>query len=106
MGQYSLDEQYRIFRSGSDNFEPPVLGLARPIAARGKTVIPFLFGKLRPQPSDVTGKGRVNTVRDYERHKVIRCKVGSGRHGCAALRRFSNERRRMEEGQLTDAPKD
>ena len=54
MGQYSLDDQYRIFRYGSDKFEPPIMGLARPIAEKGKTVIPFLLGKLSPQPDDVT----------------------------------------------------
>ena len=54
MGQYSLDDQYRIFRYGSDRFEPPIMGLARPIAEKGKTVIPFLLGKLSPQPDDVT----------------------------------------------------
>lgn len=52
--QYSLDDEYRLFRYGNDKFEPPLTELARPIAEKGYTVIPFLLGKLTPQPDDTT----------------------------------------------------
>jgi|ERR1700678_4335814 hypothetical protein len=72
MKQYSLGDQYRIFRYGSDKFEPPIMGLAKPIAEKGKTVIPFLLEKLRPQPDDITVRDvltvfeTMNTIRSYD----------------------------------------
>jgi hypothetical protein len=52
--QYSLEDQYRLFRYGNDKIEPPLMGLARPIAERGKTVIPFLLEKLDQNRDDLT----------------------------------------------------
>src|SRR4051812_34884047 len=52
--QYSLEDQYRIFRYGNDRFEPPLLGLAKPIAERGRTAVPFLLEKLNSNPDDIT----------------------------------------------------
>jgi hypothetical protein len=52
--QYSLEDQYRLFRYGNDKFEPPLTGLAIPIAERGQAVVPFLLGKIDPEADDVT----------------------------------------------------
>ena len=52
--QYSLEDQYRVFRYGNDVVEPPLLGLARPIAERGATAIPFLIRQLNAEPDDTT----------------------------------------------------
>ena len=52
--QYSLEDQYRIFRYGNDVVEPPLLGLAEPIAERGATAIPFLQKQLNAEPDDTT----------------------------------------------------
>jgi len=52
--QYSLEDQYRLFRYGNDRFEPPLTGLAKPIAERGRSAIPFLLEKLNPQADDIT----------------------------------------------------
>lgn len=52
--QYSLDDQYKIFRYGNDMVEPPVLGLANPIAERGAQVVPFLFGHLKSEGDDAS----------------------------------------------------
>lgn len=52
--QYSLDDQYRIFRYGNDRFEPPLTGLAKPIAERGQLAVPFLLEKLDPHADDIT----------------------------------------------------
>ncbi len=52
--QYSLEDQYRIFRYGNDKLEPPSLGLARPIAERGGAAVPFLLERLNSTPDDMT----------------------------------------------------
>jgi len=52
--QYSLEDQYRIFRYGNDVVEPPLFGLAEPIAERGATAIPFLQKQLNAEPDDTT----------------------------------------------------
>jgi hypothetical protein len=52
--QYSLEDQYRIFRYGNDVVEPPLLGLAKPIAERGAAAIPFLMRQLNAEPDDTT----------------------------------------------------
>ena len=51
--QYSLEDQYRIFRYG-DHLEPPLMGLAEPIAERGASAIPFLLAKLNTKHDDST----------------------------------------------------
>src|ERR1700737_4146127 len=52
--RYSLDDQYKIFRYGNDVVEPPVLGLANPIAERGPEVVPFLLAKLNSERDDTS----------------------------------------------------
>jgi hypothetical protein len=52
--QYSLDDQYRIFRYGIDKVNPEAWTLADPIAEKGNSVMPFLTGKLNAAPDDVT----------------------------------------------------
>lgn len=54
MRAYSLEDQYRIFRYGNDHMEPPLMGLAEPIAERGRSAIPFLLGKLESSHDDAT----------------------------------------------------
>jgi hypothetical protein len=51
--QYSLEDQYKIFRRGMDHFEPPAIELADPIAERGAAAIPFLLQQLEHEVDDV-----------------------------------------------------
>ena len=44
--QYSLEDQYKIFRYGNDRIEPPAMELADPIAERGSSAVPFLRARL------------------------------------------------------------
>ena len=53
MRQYSLEDQYRIFRYGNDRIEPPDLSLATPIAERGAAAIPFLTKQLKSSDDDL-----------------------------------------------------
>lgn len=52
--EYSLPDQYRIFRYGNDEIEPPLMDLAKPIAERGAAAVPFLLDRLREAKNDVT----------------------------------------------------
>ena len=52
--QYSLEDQFSIFRYGNDHIEPPLMDLAGPIAEKGQAVVPFLLGKLDPNADDMT----------------------------------------------------
>lgn len=52
--QYSLEEQYKIFRYGNDKMQPRDWTLADPIAERGASVIPFLTAKLNSSADDLT----------------------------------------------------
>jgi hypothetical protein len=52
--EYSLEDQYRIFRYGNDVIEPPLTDLAGPIAERGADAVPFLVRQLNSQPNDLT----------------------------------------------------
>jgi hypothetical protein len=52
--QYSLEDQYKIFRYGNDVIEPPLMELGDPIAHRGAAVVPFLLRELSPLASDIT----------------------------------------------------
>jgi len=54
MRQYSLPDQYKIFRYGNDKREPPAMSLADPIAERGATAVPFLLDQLHSHPDDIT----------------------------------------------------
>jgi len=51
--QYSLEDQYKIYRYGHDKIEPPVLELADPIAQKGKAAVPFLKHKLESEQEDL-----------------------------------------------------
>jgi len=51
--RYSLDDQYKIFRYGNDIKEPPAMELARPIAERGASAVPFLVGRLKTSADDI-----------------------------------------------------
>lgn len=51
--QYSLGDQYKIFRYGNDRIEPPAMGLAIPIAERGASAVPFLIDQLKAGSDDV-----------------------------------------------------
>jgi hypothetical protein len=52
--QYSLEDQYKIFRYGNDKLQPRDWTLADPIAERGAAVIPFLTAKLNSNADDLT----------------------------------------------------
>jgi hypothetical protein len=52
--QCSLEDQYKIFRYGNDMVEPPVFGLANPIAELGAQVVPFLLGHLKSEGDDAS----------------------------------------------------
>jgi hypothetical protein len=51
--QYSLDDQYKIFRYGNDVKEPPGMELAGPIAERGASAVPFLVDQLKASTDDI-----------------------------------------------------
>src|SRR5215831_7960949 len=50
--QYSVEDQFRVFRYGVENVEPPLMGLADPIAERGESAVPFLLNQLNSNPDD------------------------------------------------------
>lgn len=50
--QYSLEDQFKIFRYGVEKVEPPLMGLADPIAERGVSAVPFLLNQLNSKPDD------------------------------------------------------
>jgi hypothetical protein len=52
--QYSLEDQYKIFRYGNDRIEPPIMELADPIAEKGASAIVFLRAQLDPATDDRT----------------------------------------------------
>jgi hypothetical protein len=52
--QYSLADQYKIFRYGNDAKEPPAMELAGPIAERGAAAVPFLTDRLNASDGDIT----------------------------------------------------
>jgi len=51
--QYSLDDQYKIFRYGIDVKEPPAMELAGPLAERGASAVPFLVDQLKASADDI-----------------------------------------------------
>jgi hypothetical protein len=54
MRNFPLEEQYRLFRYGNDKFEPPLMGLAKPIAEKGERAVPFLVAKLNTESDDIS----------------------------------------------------
>ena len=53
MRQYSVEDQYKIYRFGHDKIEPPALYLAAPIAEKGAAVIPFLTEQMKSDKDDL-----------------------------------------------------
>ncbi len=53
MRQYSVEDQYKIYRFGHDKIEPPALYLAAPIAEKGAAVIPFLTEQLKADKDEL-----------------------------------------------------
>jgi hypothetical protein len=51
--QYSLADQYKIFRYGNDAIEPPAMGLADAIAERGAPAVHFLMDQLNANADDI-----------------------------------------------------
>jgi len=51
--QYSLADQYKIFRYGNDVKEPPAMELSGPIAERGAAAVPFLMDQLNASADDI-----------------------------------------------------
>jgi hypothetical protein len=46
-GKHSLEEQYELYEFGNRVVHPPAIYLARPFAEQGRSVVPFLLGKLK-----------------------------------------------------------
>jgi hypothetical protein len=65
--QYSLEDQYKIFRYGNDVVEPPLMNLAGSIAERGATVVPFLLNQLNAEKNDTVLR---DTLLIFERMAV------------------------------------
>jgi hypothetical protein len=72
--QYSLEDQYRIFRYGSDVIEPPVLELADPIAERGAEAVPFLRSKLSARTDDLTVRDILSIFESMQASKSFNVK--------------------------------
>ncbi len=51
--QYSLADEYKIFRYGMDFSEPSVMELAGSIAERGAAAVPFLIDQLNASADDI-----------------------------------------------------
>ena len=51
--QYTLEDQYRLFRYGNDKIEPPVMSFDEIIAERGASVVPFLLRQLNCKSDDI-----------------------------------------------------
>jgi hypothetical protein len=52
LDEYSLEEQYKIYRYGNDVVHPPLIYLADAIAKRGNSAVPFLLKKLEGETED------------------------------------------------------
>lgn len=50
--QFSLEEQFKLFRYGNNQVHPPAMVMAQPIAERGASAIPFLLAKLEEASDD------------------------------------------------------
>jgi len=62
--QYSLDDQYKIFRYGVDSIEPPLLDLADPIVERGPAAVPFLLNQLALARNDIAVRDALQVFGD------------------------------------------
>lgn len=70
MRQYSLEDQYKIFRYGNDKIEPPDLELANPIAEKGSFAIPFLTDHLKSSTDDFAVRDILLVLRTMQRFKT------------------------------------
>ena len=75
--QYPLEDQYRIFRYGNDVVEPPILDLAKPIAERGATAVPFLLKQLDAHSDDTTTRDLLSIFLEMEISKSYEVKTDS-----------------------------
>lgn len=75
--QYPLEDQYRIFRYGNDVVEPPILDLAKPIAERGATAVPFLLKQLDAHSDDTTVRDLLAIFQEMELSKSYEVKADS-----------------------------
>jgi hypothetical protein len=75
--QYPLEDQYRIFRYGNDVVEPPILDLAKPIAERGATAVPFLLKQLDAHSDDTTTRDLLAIFQQMEISKSYEVKADS-----------------------------
>ena len=75
--QYPLEDQYRIFRYGNDVVEPPILNLAKPIAERGATAVPFLLKQLDAHSDDTTVRDLLAIFQEMELSKSYDVKADS-----------------------------
>jgi len=51
--EYPLEDQYRLFRYGNDELEPPYTELADQIAKQGDKAVPFLSSKLKNETEEL-----------------------------------------------------
>ena len=72
--QFSLPDQYKIFRYGNDHIEPPAMELALPIAERGESAVRFLTDQLTTSADDLTVRDillifeRMDAIGSYKVH--------------------------------------
>jgi|SRR5579859_7598402 len=64
MRNYSLADQYKIYRYGHDKLEPPALQLATPIAEKGSSAIPFLLQQLRSDKDELAVRDILYLLRE------------------------------------------
>jgi hypothetical protein len=50
---YSLQDQFKFFRYGNDELEPPYTELADPIAKQGRDAVPFLLSQLENETDEL-----------------------------------------------------
>jgi hypothetical protein len=72
--QYSLEDQYRIFRYGNDVVHPPLTNLAIPIAERGAVAIPFLKAHLDTDDEDFSVRDILRIIREMTQLKTYDAK--------------------------------
>ena len=61
--QFSLEEQFKLFRYGNSQVHPPAMVMAQPIAERGGSAIPFLLAKLEEASDEAAIRGCALTGR-------------------------------------------
>jgi len=51
---YSIEEQYELYKFGNQVVHPPAIYLARALAQQGSVIIPFIKGKLATEEDEVS----------------------------------------------------